>query len=208
MAGLINSAMGAGPDDPTAGAGAPAGLPPPAGPAMGAAQGAGAGMGSDDDSGQDDGQQDDGQDDADDNSKADPNAVKVVIILAVKALYHDGAINAALDAIQSAPSPAKGLADSTWDLFQHLDDSSGGKIPLQALAPAASEILGMIADSAAKKGLPVHGKEIAIATQSLVLRLMSMAGMDTSQMQQSISQVNYDQVGAMIDKQLANGGGQ
>lgn len=186
MAGLINSAMGATQDDAMGAGGAPAGAMPPG--QMPQDQG---------------GAPDPSQGQGNKEGKTDAGAVKMVIIMAMKALYNDGNIQYALDMIQSAPSPAKGLADATWDLMQHLDDKAGSKIPLQALAPAASEVLGLIADSAAKKGLPVHGKEIAIATQAMVLRLMTIAGMDTSQMQASVSKVNYDQVGAMIDHQLS-----
>lgn len=196
MAGLINSAMGATQDDAMGAGGAPAGAMPPG--QMPQDQGGAPDL-SQDQGGASDPSQEQGSKDG----KTDAGAVKMVIIMAMKALYNDGNIQHALDMIQSAPSPAKGLADATWDLMQHLDDKTGSKIPLQALAPAASEVLGLIADSAAKKGLPVHGKEIAIATQAMVLRLMTIAGMDTSQMQASVSKVNYDQVGAMIDQQLS-----
>ncbi len=205
MAGLINSAMGANPANP-----------------INAATGAGRlALGGVPDMGKTDEAAEDPNEEAVESSdlevqedagepggKDAADAVKMVTLMAMKALYIDGAIQDALGVVQSAASPAKGLADATWDLLQHMDDKSGGKIPLQALAPAASEILGAIADSAAKKGLPVRGKEIAIATQSLVLRLMDMAGMDTAQMQAQVQKVDYDQVGTMIDQQLAQGKGQ
>lgn len=130
-----------------------------------------------------------------------------IIAAAMKVLYEAGAIEDVISIVQNAKFPAQGLADVTFDMLASIDEKAGGNIPEELFGPAASEILGLIVEDAQKLGLEVGGRDIALATQILVLRILEEGGQDVSQMRASMNQVDFDKVGQMIDQQMAQGQG-
>jgi hypothetical protein len=130
-----------------------------------------------------------------------------IVAAAMKALYEAGAIEDVISIVQNAKFPAQGLADVTFDMLSSIDEKAGGNIPEELFGPAASEILGLIVEDAQKLGLEVGGRDIALATQILVLRILEEGGQDVSQMRASMNQVDFDKVGQMIDQQMAQGQG-
>jgi hypothetical protein len=141
------------------------------------------------------------------SNKVDPTNVKLVVTAAFKALYTNGLITNAMQVIRGSASVAKGLADTTYMLVQHIDQKTHGSIPSADLGPIASQVLGAIADSCMKSGIQVTGKDIAIASQSMLMRVLQQYGVDVSAMQAASSQVNWDQVGKMVDQQMAQQAG-
>lgn len=126
-----------------------------------------------------------------------------IVAAAMKAMYEAGAIEDIISIVQNAKYPAQGLADVTFDMLSSIDEKSGGTIPEELFGPAASEILGLIVEDCQRLGLDVGGRDIALATQLLVLRLLEESGQDVSQMRASMNQVDFDKVGQMIDEQMA-----
>lgn len=127
------------------------------------------------------------------------------VLAAMKALYEDGLIDSAVEMVRSASMAAQGLADATYSLVASIDDSSGGMIPEEAMMPAASEVMGLLAEDCMKAGLDVRGRDIAIATQLMVIRMLEESGADVAQMKQAMNEVDYDKVGQMIEQQMAEG---
>lgn len=142
------------------------------------------------------GQQDDEKSSGE--TQQDDDAVKQVVTAAMELLYRAKAINEIVQSIQKGGDVAKGLADGAYQIMEILDDKSNGKIPAEALAPAAIEILGLIAEDYEKiTGQPVRGRDIAVATQQMVQRFLQEAGVQTGD---AFEQVDYDKIGQVIDQ--------
>ena len=69
--------------------------------------------------------------------------------------------------------------------------------------PAAQEItevLGEVADIAMAAGVDVKGATIAKAVQLMLVRYVTDQGLDATQLQQAMAQVNHEQLGAAMDQ--------
>lgn len=134
------------------------------------------------------------------------DAVQQVVTGAMELLYRHKTLNQIVQSIAQAGDVAQGLADATYQLMTILDDKSGGQIPEEALIPSAIEILGLIAEDYEKvSGQPVAGRDIAVASQKMLIRFFQENGVDTAEVQQNI---DYDKLGALVEQYRAQHGQQ
>jgi hypothetical protein len=136
-------------------------------------------------------------------SEAEANEVhERLMTAAMEILYGAGGIEKAVEVIRSAKNAAEGLANATYTVMEVLDDKSNGSIPEESMLPAALDICGMISEDYEKiAGQPVRGRDIALATQMMLMRFLSEGGMSIEEIEQSIAQVDFESIGNEIDKQ-------
>lgn len=118
-----------------------------------------------------------------------------------KALYGAEAARDMAKALKSAQDPAQGLADAAYEMVTIADEATQGRIPDERLIPFASEVLGEVVDIAKAAGVEVKGAQITKAVQIMLLRYVGEQGLDTTQLQAAMSQVDPEKVGAALDKE-------
>ena len=136
---------------------------------------------------------------ADESNPAYQAAMKI----AMQALYGAGGAKDVAKAIQSASDPAEGLADTAYEMVSIADEKTQGQVPDELLVSLATEILGEVADIAQAAGIEVKGAMIATAMRSMLLRYVTEQGMDASQLQQAMADMDPQALGAALDKMEA-----
>ena len=120
-----------------------------------------------------------------------------------KALYGAEAARDMAKALQSAGDPAEGLASAAYEMVSIADEATEGAIPDERLVDFASEVLGEVADIAKAAGVEVKGAVIAKAVQLMLVRWVTEQGLDPSQLQAAMAQIDPDKLGAQLDKEGA-----
>ena len=80
--------------------------------------------------------------------------------------------------LKASDDPVAVLADEVYRLVAALDERSGGMLADELLAPAAADILGMVAEIAIAAGVKLTTEEISQAMISMVERYMKESGED------------------------------
>ena len=170
MAGLIQQEMGGAPDGAT---------PPPQGngaPAMGpeAMQG-GAPMGVEDQGG-----------DFDENQPDYKAGVEYLN----QVLYSEGAAKDISQQLKAAPNLVDGMSSIAYDITTIVDERTDGKIPDEMLVPMAMKVLEEVVEIADATGLDPKPEDIAESFKKMILRYLQEQGIDTTQLDQAMSQVD------------------
>jgi hypothetical protein len=118
-----------------------------------------------------------------------------------KALYGAEAARDVAAGLKKARDPAQGLADTAYEMVTLADEATEGAIPDEQLIAFASEVLGEVADIATAAGVKVSGATIAKAVQTMLLRYVAEQGLDITQLQQAMSQVDPEEVGMTLEKE-------
>jgi len=142
---------------------------------------------------------------------ADPNAEAPIdegaydegMAIVRKALYGAKAAKDMAKALKTAQDPAQGLADAAYQMVTIADEATNGSIPDERLIDFASEVLGEVADIATAAGVEIKGAQIARAVQIMLLRYVAEQGLDITELQAAMAQVDPDALGAQLDKEGA-----
>jgi len=122
----------------------------------------------------------------DENNPAFMAAVK----LAMQALYEDGAAKDVAKQIRAAQDPVQGMADIAYEMTSVIDEKTEGQVPDELIMMLAIKVLTEIGDIAEAAGIKVTAPEIAGAFKTMLLRFLGENGMDTTQLQQAMDQVD------------------
>ena len=123
-------------------------------------------------------------------------AFKAAIQYANKVLYEQQAAKDVSQSLKSAQSVSKGMADVAYDIASIVDEKTQGQVPDELLMLLGMKILEEIADIAEASGLQPSNQDVADAFKQMLLRFLQEQGMDTSQLQQAMDQIDpsvYDQ---------------
>jgi hypothetical protein len=120
-----------------------------------------------------------------------------------KSLYGAEAARDMAKALQAAGDPAEGLASAAYEMVTIADEATEGGIPDERLVEFATEVLGEVADIADAAGIKVKGVTIAKAMQMMLVRYVTEQGLDPSQLQAAMAQVDPEKLGAQLDKEGA-----
>ena len=131
--------------------------------------------------------------------QGDPIAKAMEVVQ--QSLYGAEAARDVAKALKMAPSIEQGLAETAYEMVAVADETVGG-IPDEQLVTFAAEVLGEVADIAEAAGIKVKGAHVAKAVQMMLIRFVTEQGMDPTQLQQAMAQVNPDEVGAQLDKEI------
>jgi len=113
-------------------------------------------------------------------SNADQEAYDKVVMAASKLIYSDEANDGLVEQLkQGAKNAPQTVAETGSMLLMHIDEKSGGKLPVEVLIPAAEEILAMIGELGEKAGFFEFGEpELSVAMQHTIATIGEQYGAD------------------------------
>ena len=129
------------------------------------------------------------QDQSSPDAEKDP-AYQQAIGLVMESLYGEKAAKGVADSLKSAPSVVDGLANTAYEITSIIDERTEGKVPDELIALLASNVLEEVAEIADAAGIQVTPADVALALKQMILRFLGEQGVDTTQLQQAMDQVN------------------
>jgi hypothetical protein len=127
-----------------------------------------------------------------DEGELDENnpAFQAAIELAMKALYEKNAAADVAQALKSAPSPVEGLANTAYEIASIADEQTDGQVPDELIVLLGLTVLQEVADIGEAAGVDVSAANLAEAFKQMLLRFLGEQGLDTTQLQQAMDQVD------------------
>lgn len=122
-----------------------------------------------------------------------PEGVSVfeqALSLAYEALYKNDAAKDVANQLKSAQSLSEGMADVAYNITSVLDERTDGEVPDELLGPLAISVLGEVSEIAEAAGLDPQPEDVADAFKQILLRFLGEQGVDTTQLQQAMDQVD------------------
>lgn len=135
---------------------------------------------------------------------SDPNtnqAYQQAISLAMESLYGKEAAKNVAKSLRGAPSVVEGLANTAYEITSILDERTNGKVPDELLVLLATNVLEEVADIADAAGLKVSPADAALALKQMILRFLGEQGVDTTQLQQAMDQVDPEEFNRAANEQ-------
>ena len=117
-------------------------------------------------------------------------AFKQAIAYAMKVLYEQQAAKDISKSLKAAGSVAEGMAKVAYDIVGIVDDKTQGAVPDELLTLLGMKILEEVADIAEASGLKPSNQDVAEAFKMMLLRFLQENGVDTSQLEQAMNQVD------------------
>lgn len=129
---------------------------------------------------------------ANDNSESPENSpmFQKALTFAYEALYKNGAADDVAKQLKSAPGIADGMADIAYNITSIVDERTGGEIPDELVAPVAMAVLQEVSEIAEAANMDPQPEDIATAFKTMILRYLGEQGVDTTQLQQAMDQVD------------------
>ena len=141
----------------------------------------------------------------------DENTEKVVLA-GQKLIYSDDYNDTILESLKNGADDApEAIAHATFVAMQALDEASGGKLPEDAIVPAAIKLLEEVAIIGKESGtVQVDGNTLPQAQQRLVAMAIEAGIIDPQDIQDLIESMDPAEVESMRAEQeaIANGGQQ
>jgi hypothetical protein len=119
--------------------------------------------------------------------------------LAMQALYENGAAKEVAKTLRGTQDKVEALANTAYEMTSIVDERTDGQVPDELFALLAANILQEVADIAIAAQIDVKPADIAGALKTMILRYLGEQGVDTTQLQQAMDQVDpaqFDQVAA------------
>jgi len=121
----------------------------------------------------------------------DDPAFQTALTYAYEALYkNEAAKDIAKQLKASAQDVAGGMANVAFEVTSIVDERTDGNVPENLLGLLAMAILSEVADIAEAAGLDPTPEDVAAAFKDMLLRYLGENGVDTSQLQQAMDQVD------------------
>lgn len=128
----------------------------------------------------------------DEGAEVDENnpAFQQALTFAYEALYKNEAAKDVAKQLKAAPSLADGMADVAYNITQIIDERTDGQVPDELLMPLAMQVLEEVGEIAEAAGMQPQPEDVAGAFKTMILRYMGEQGVDTTQLQQAMDQVD------------------
>lgn len=127
-----------------------------------------------------------GADSADENNPAFVQAMK----FAMSVLYEQDAADDVAKQLRAGKDKVDTLANIAYDITTTVDEKTEGQVPRELIALLAMAILKEVIDIAEALKLGVTPKDAADAFKQMLLRYLGENGVDTTQLEQSMNQVD------------------
>jgi hypothetical protein len=129
---------------------------------------------------------------ADDEEGPDENdpAFQSALQLAMQALYENGAARDVAQSLSSAPDPVSGLANTAYEMVTVVDERTEGAVPDELLILLSITILQEVAEIGEAAGIDTSPTNVAEAFKQMLLRFLGEQGMDTTQLEQAMAEVD------------------
>lgn len=131
---------------------------------------------------------------------SDPNYV-MALKFAMQALYENGAAENVAKSLRGSRDPVEGLADTAYEITSIVEERTNGAVPDELFALLATRILQEVADIAQAAGIQLRPADIALALKQMILRYLGEQGVDTSQLQQAMDQVDPSEFDRMVEQE-------
>jgi hypothetical protein len=109
---------------------------------------------------------------------------------AYEALYAKEAAKDVAQQLKSAPGLADGMADVAYNITSIIDEKTQGQVPDELIVPLAMNVLEEVGEIAEAAGLAPQAEDVAMAFKTMILRYLGEQGVDTTQLQQAMDQVD------------------
>jgi hypothetical protein len=109
---------------------------------------------------------------------------------AMEALYSNKAATDVAQALKAAPDPVEGLANTAYEMTSVVDERTDGQVPDELIIPLAMQILEEVVEIAEAAGVEFQPSDVAGAFKQMLLRFLGEQGVDTTQLQQAMDQVD------------------
>lgn len=120
---------------------------------------------------------------------------------AMQALYENGAADGVAESLRAARDPVEGLANTAYDITGVVDERTEGAVPDELFVLLAMRILEEVADIGAAAGIKYKPSDLAMALKQMILRFLGEQGMDTSQLQAAMDQVDPEEFNRMATEE-------
>lgn len=133
------------------------------------------------------------QPEAGDASGSDPESNPVfqkAMTFAYDALYSKQAAKDVANQLKAAGSLPDGLADVAYNITSIIDEKTNGEVPDELIVPLAMNVLEEVSEIADAAGLNPQPEDVAVAFKTMILRYLGEQGVDTTQLQQAMDQVD------------------
>ena len=130
---------------------------------------------------------------ADDGEELDQDnpAFQAALQFAMQALYENGAARDVAESLKAgAEDTAMVLADTAYEMVSIVDERTDGEVPDELIALLAITILQEVADIGEAAGVDVSPENLADAFKEMLLRFLAEQGMDTTQLEQAMTEVD------------------
>lgn len=128
----------------------------------------------------------------------DPNYI-AALKFAMQALYQNDAAQGVAKSLRNAQDPVEGLANAAYDITSIVEERTQGAVPDELFALLATKILQEVADIGEAAGMNYKPSDIALALKQMILRYLGEQGMDTTQLQQAMDQVDPEEFNRMAE---------
>jgi hypothetical protein len=85
------------------------------------------------------------------------------------------------------------LANTAYEIVTIVDERTEGAIPDELLVLFAAKILEEVAEIGEAAGVPMQPSDVALALKQMILRFLGEQGVDTTQLQQAMDQVDPEE---------------
>jgi hypothetical protein len=130
------------------------------------------------------------------NPDTDPG-YQAALEFAMKALYSDKAAKDIAKALRTSKDPVEALSTISYEIMSIIDERTQGAVPDELLALLATNILEEVASIAEAAKIPVKPSDLALALKQMILRFLGEQGVDTTQLQQAMDQVDPEEFNRM-----------
>jgi hypothetical protein len=132
------------------------------------------------------GQEDQGGEEVDERNPEFISAMK----FALKVLYQSGAADDIAKQLRASKNKQEGLANVAYEITTVVDERTDGKVPRELIGLLAMAILNEIVDIAEAAKMDIQPQDAAGAFKDMLLRYLGENGVDTSQLQQGMDQID------------------
>jgi hypothetical protein len=109
---------------------------------------------------------------------------------AYDALYSKEAAKDVANQLEASSNVADAMADIAYNITSIIDEKTDGQVPDELLVPLAMNVLEEVGEIAEAAGIEPTPEDIATAFKTMILRYLGEQGIDTTQLQQAMDQVD------------------
>lgn len=131
---------------------------------------------------------------------SDPNYVNA-LKFAMQALYQNGAAEGVAEGLRTSRDPVEGLANTAYEITSIVEERTQGAVPDEFFALLATKILQEVSDIGQAAGIKYKPADVALALKQMILRYLGEQGMDTTQLQQAMDQVDPEEFNRMAGEE-------
>lgn len=143
-----------------------------------------------------------------DGEGADPDTdpgYQQAMAFAMEALYGAEAAKDVAKSLKGAQSIVDGLANTAYEIVSIVDERTEGAIPDELLVLFATRVLEEVSEIADAAGLEPTPADVASALKQMILRYLGEQGVDTTELQAAMDQVDPEEFNqlALEDEEVA-----